>query len=170
MARRTKLALGVVAGVIASALIVAAPVGAKPDAKDKANGTIQLAGAFGIQTVSMNAQSGPDGENARGSLTFTDSEFNAGFTGVVEFLMVEGNRATACGTITSSTFGGGFAVGSRFIQYVRDVGNGSPSGAGDSSATRLIVSTPTCRTPSSIEAQFGFGTLNTGGNWTVVDS
>jgi hypothetical protein len=85
------------AGGALTALIIAVPIGAKTDGKDKVTGTIR----WTDQTVVMDAQSGPSGEDARGSFSLTAPTLS--LSGPVTELIVDGNKATACGTATASS-------------------------------------------------------------------
>jgi hypothetical protein len=157
VARALLLACGVL-----TALIVAAPLGARTDGKDKVNGTIQ----WFDQTIVMDAQSGPSGEDARGTFSFIAPTLS--FSGPVTALIVDGNKATACGTITASSHP--LYMGLTFQQYVRNTGDGSSDGTGDTSAT-LFLATSDCPSPAALESQFpNVGVVNHAGNWQVTDS
>src|SRR5262245_32232594 len=112
MRQRLVPALPLALVLLVAGFVLAAPVGAKNPGKDKANGTVQVAGAFTKQTITMFAQSGPNGENATGSLTIVVEDIvefgTTSASGVVDHLIVDGTRATACGTITSSNDPNGF--------------------------------------------------------------
>jgi hypothetical protein len=89
-------------------------------------------------TVDLTAQSGPNGENAKGvfEISFPASPgFN--FTGTVTCLSVSGNTAVAGGIVT----GGDEPVGSGFVQYMVD--NAKPGDGADMSNTIPQATPPT---------------------------
>ncbi len=109
--------------------------------------------------VHINAQSGPNGEDARGRFTLTQGALTV--EGEISCLNVAGNAALAGGTIVSSNdpF---WVVGRGFYQLTID--NGSP-GTSDASQTFFLLAPPAaCPAPGA-----GGFTL-TSGNYTVHDA
>jgi hypothetical protein len=158
--RRWVLLLGVVVVPLLSGTAAASP------SKDIVNGTIRA----GDQTVTMSAQTlSASTSSAKGSwdcaCNLTGTILN--YSGTVNTLLVDGQLATACGTITSSDDPS--AVGDEFQQYVNDTGNGSPHGSGDTSESFIFPPGTPCIPPELYQA-FGFGVLNTSGNWYVFDA
>lgn len=157
---KRRLIAGLISGALL-ALLPAAQAFASPD-KDIVNGTIDYNG----QTVTMSSQtlSGAT-TDARGSWTWTGSGVN--YSGTVSTLIVDGQLATACGTITSST--NPSAVGQEFQQYVDNTGNGAPHGSGDTSQSFIEPAGTPCVSPLTYQSESA-GLVNTSGNWKVFDA
>jgi hypothetical protein len=153
-----------VGGVLSGALLVllsSASASASPS-KDIVNGTI----GWTDQTVTMSSQTlSGSTSDAKGSWTTSSPDFS--YSGTVDTLLVDGQIATACGTITSST--DPTAVGDEFQQYVDNTGNGSPHGSGDTSQTFFYPAGTSCVSPDTYQAG-GAGLVNTSGNWHVFDA
>jgi hypothetical protein len=142
-----------------AAFVMAAPALAREDkpAFDKVSGLIGV----GSQTVEMYAGA-TLAHGVRGEWSFTGPGFS--HSGSVTELIVDGNRATACGTIEASSNPG--LVGAVFQQYVEDTGG---AGQFDNSQTFFYPAGTPCIAPSVYDAS-GAGILNTSGQWHVHDA
>jgi hypothetical protein len=79
-----------------------------------ANGdSVVGAGTAGFSTFAVDAQSGPSGENAAGTVSFNLAIGTA--SGTVNFLCVNGNQAVVAGTFDAGVF-----AGSGYVLHVQD--------------------------------------------------
>jgi hypothetical protein len=142
-----------------AAFVMAAPALAREDKPvfDKVSGLI----GFGNQTVEMYAGN-TLAHGVRGEWSLTSPGFSA--NGSVTELIVDGNKATACGTIEASSDPS--LVGDTFQQYVNDTGG---AGQFDRSQTFFYAAGTPCIAPSVYDAN-GAGLLNTAGQWHVHDA
>jgi hypothetical protein len=144
--------------VVATGSAKVARADGKGPQTDVVAGEAQFAGLGAV--IHINAQSGPNGEDARGHFSFAQTG-SASFEGDVSCLNVEGNAAYAGGTIVSSD--NPALVGQGFMQLTTD--NGSPGTSDQSVTTQIGGPVPTtCPTPSP-----GGFTL-TYGNYVVHDA
>ena len=84
--------------------------------------------------VHINAQSGPSGEDARGTFRLEQGTISLG--GSVTCLFVSGTTAIIGGTLEQNEFGAG-----GFLQFVQD--NGSPGTSDQSVTFALLAEAPT---------------------------
>ena len=139
--------------VVLAALLAVAPVGAKPG-QDKIAGTV----TYLDQTISTSATTS-DQYGTRGTWSLTYP--GVSYSGRVHTLIIDGTRAVACGTITSSSEPS--HVSQPFQQYVGDSGVKTQK---DRSVTLLLNLRP-CMTPSEFEAEYP--AVEVEGQWHVHD-
>jgi hypothetical protein len=137
------------------ALVLAAPASSAKTNVDSVVGSISV----GSQTVEMNAQDTRFG--VRGTWAFVSG---TSYAGEVTALLVDGQTAVACGTVTSSS--NPAAVGQVFHQYVNDTGGKEQF---DRSQTFFYPAGTACTAPA-VYAAAGAGIVNTGGQWHVHDN
>jgi hypothetical protein len=140
-----------------AAMLMAAPALAREKlAFDKVSGLI----GYFDQTVDMHAQDTRFG--IRGEWSYTYPGFFA--NGSVTELIVDGNKATACGTVEASSDPS--RVGMAFHQYVNDTGGADQF---DRSQTFFYAAGTPCTAPAVYDAM-GAGIVNTAGQWHVHDA
>ena len=137
------------------ALVIAVPASARPGG-DSVVGSISA----GSQSVYMNTQDTRFG--VRGTWSFIGPGFQ--YEGTVTGLIVDGQTAVACGTVTGSS--NPAAVGQVFHQYVNDTGGKEQL---DKSQTFLYPAGTACTAPAVYTAA-GAGIVNTAGQWHVHDN